>query len=42
MNQDQVKVLVSRRTEQATDYLEDGRFLLSAKRSVLSSRSENT
>lgn len=32
MNQDHVKVLVSRRMEQATDCLEDGRFLLSAKR----------
>lgn len=32
MNQDHVKVLVSRRMEQATGCLEDGRFLLSAKR----------
>ena len=32
MNQDHAKVLVSRRMEQATDCLEDGRFLLSAKR----------
>ena len=32
MNQEHIKVLVSRRMEQAKDCLEDGRFLLSARR----------